>query len=343
MKDAMTIGADIAKNTFFVVGLDVQGKRVLRKKLTRRKFLEFFANRPPCRVAMEACGGAHHWARRLQAMGHEVVLLPAQHVKAYARGQKNDYNDAEAIAEAALHGRIRPVAIKTLEEQDMQVVLRIRRRLDKDITALVNHLRGLLQEYGVVVPRGKRAFLRAVPELLEDAENGLTPLMREELAHGWQRLQAMEAEMTRIQARLDRMSRQHAVCRRLRQVPGLGPRTAPLLLAHLGDGSRFRRGREAAAALGVIPSQHSTGGKTTLGSITKAGDAYLRSRLVQGVRSVVQNVGDKTDPLSRWIRRLLARVGRHKTVIALVNKIVRIAWAMVRHGTDYDPRLAAAH
>jgi len=341
MNDAMTIGADIAKNTFFVVGLNAQGKRVLRKKLSRRKFLEFFANRPACRVAMEACGGAHHWGRRLEAMGHEVLLLPPQHVKAYARGQKNDYNDAEAIAEAALHGRIRPVRIKTLDEQDMQVLLRIRRRLDKDITALVNHLRGLLQEYGEVIPRGKGAFLRAVPELLEDAENGLTPRMREELAHGWQRLQGLEAEMARVQTELARMANEHELCRRLMELPGVAYRTAPLLLAHLGDGSRFRRGREAAAALGVVPSQHSTGGKTTLGAITKAGDPYLRSRLVQGVRSAVQNVGDKSDPLSRWIRRLLDRVGFHKTVVALVNKIVRIAWAMVRHGTEYDPKLAA--
>ena len=264
MRDAMTIGVDIAKNTFYLVGLNKQGKQVLRKKLTRNKFLTFFANLPACRVAMEACGGAHHWGRQLEAMGHEMLLLPAQHVKAYARGQKDDYNDAEAIAEAALHGRIHPVRIKTLDEQDMQVLVRIRRRLDKDITALVNHLRGLLQEYGEVIPRGKRAFLRAVPTRLEDAENGLTPRMREELSHGWRRLQGLEAEMARIEAELRRIVKAHEVCRRLLDLPGIAYRNAALLLNHLGDGSHFQRGREALRPWGACPDSTARAEKSPL-------------------------------------------------------------------------------
>lgn len=335
MSDLRTVGLDLAKNTFFAVALSGTGKRQWRKKLSRTQVLRTFAQQQMCRIAMEACAGAHYWARKLQELGHEVVLLPAHHVKGYLRGQKNDYNDAEAIAEACLHGRVRPVRPKTLEQQEMQSMHRMRKLLVAERTALVNHVRGLLAEYGVVIAQGRARFGREMPFVLEDAENDLTPRMRELLARQLDRYRALDEELSWYDQQIKEQVRQDEVCRQLMTVPAFGPVVSSVFRGWIGDGRQFRCGREASAALGIVPRQYSTGGKPTLLGITKKGDKELRSLVIHGARAVVKHAHKKDDPLSRWIQRLMQRRGTNKAVVALANKLVRIAWAIVTRGEVY--------
>lgn len=340
MRQLMTIGLDLAKNTFFMVALNSSGQRQWRKKLRRKQLLSHFAQHPPCRVAMEACAGAHYWARELRQLGHEVVLLPPQHVRAYLRGQKNDYNDAEAIAEACLQGRIRPVPPKTLEEQDRQSFHRIRRQLIIEQTRLINQARGLLSEYGVVLPPGREHFARAMTGVLEDAQNGLTARMRELMARGMARYRALREELAWYDRQLNQQVKEDEVCQRLMSIPGFGPVVSSVFRNWLGDGGQFRRGRDVSAALGIVPRQHSTGGKPLLLGITKKGDKMLRSLLIHGARSVVMHADKKTDALSRWIQRLVQRRGFNKAVVALANKQARIGWVVVTRGEVYQARPA---
>ncbi len=336
-----TVGIDLAKSVFFVVVLNAQGKPFQRKKLRRGQLLRFIAQLPAeAVIAMEACGGAHHWAREIRALGYEVQLLPAQHVKGYLRGQKNDYNDAGAIAEACYHGAIRPVPIKSIEQQDAQALQRIRRRLVEERTRLVNQMRGQLAEYGVVLPRGVSALRRRVPQLLEDGASPLSPPFRELLARQYRHLLMLEEELAWYTRQLTAQSRQDEVCQRLQALPAFGPLVSSAFKAWVGDGQQFRRGREASAALGIVPRQYSTGGKTVLLGITKRGDSYVRSLVIHGARAVVARAASKDDPLSRWINELVARRGHNKAVVALANKLVRIAWVIVARGECYRSRTA---
>jgi transposase len=334
MKDTI-VGLDLAKNVFHLATINQVGKLIKRKKLKRSQVREYFIQLEPCRIAMEACASAHYWAREFKGMGHEVELLPAQHVKAYSRGQKNDYNDALAIAESALHGTIRPVTIKCVEQQDDQALHRIRCQLVGDKTRLINQVRGLLAEYGIVLPQSEAAFRREIPVILGDAENGLTMNFRQLLNRQHQRFLSLVEEITWYQGQLNIQARTDDVCRRLTGIPGFGPVVSSGVKGWMGDGRQFNKGRDASAALGLVPRQHSTGGKERLSGITKRGDPYVRSLVIHGARTVVMRAKTKTDPLSVWINRLVATRGFNKAVVALANKLVRIAWVIIARNETY--------
>ena len=336
MNKLTTIGLDLAKNVFHVVGCDARGKAVEKKMLKRPKLLGYFANLPHCLVAMEACASAHHWARQLGALGHQVKLIPPQYVKPYVRGNKNDYNDALAIAEAATRAEMRFVAVKTAEQQDIQALHRLRERCLADRTALCNQLRGLLAEYGVILPKGVTSVRRRLPALLEDAENGLSDLFRRLVAQGYQQLQALDNQIDGYNREMAHQSQHNDACRRLQTIPGYGPIVAGVFHSVVGQGEAYRRGRDVSATVGLVPKQHSSGGKTVLLGISKRGDRYLRSLLVHGARSVVIQAAKKDDRLSRWINKIKAERGFNKAVVALANKMARIGWAVLVNKTEYQ-------
>lgn len=335
MSKTTTIGIDLAKTVFAVVALGPTGRELWRKTFRRHKLLPFLAKQDNAQVALEACGSAHYWARQLRTLGHEVALLPPQHVKGYLRGQKNDYNDARAIAEAQHHGAIRAVPIKSVEQQDDQALLGIRRGLSRDRTALANQIRGYLSEYGVVAPQGVASLRKALPVILDDRTNGLTERYRHLLRRQYERLLALDTELAWHDEQLETWAKQSEVCQRLVDVPGFGVVNACALKSWMGDGQQFGCGRDASAALGLVPRQYGTGGKVVLSRITKRGDSALRASLVHGARAVVSRSAGKTDRLSLWIERIKARRGFNKAVVALANKLVRIAWVIVARGERY--------
>lgn len=331
-----TIGLDLAKNVFHLVCFDNRFKEHSKRMLKRHQVLKYFANLPACSVAMEACSSANYWARELNKLGHDVKLIPAQHVKRFLPGNKNDYNDARAIAEASTRDSIRTVAVKTIEEQDIQALHRIRSQCKRDRTALVNSVRGLLSEYGITITKGIRSIRRAIPELLEDADNGLSDYFRELLARRYDQLIELDGHIEFYTHKLEQLARQDEACQRLQTIPGFGPIVSSAFLGVIGHGEQFSKGREAAASLGLVPRQHGTGGKTILLGISKRGDKYLRSLLVHGARSVVTYAIGKDDSLSRWINRIHERRGKNKAVVAMANKMARIGWAVLRHKTGYQ-------
>jgi transposase len=340
MKDTI-IGLDLAKNIFHLAIINQVGKPLRRKMLRRSQVSSFVAKLEPATIAMEACSSAHYWARSFRDMGHSVLLLPAQHVKAFLRGQKNDFNDAQAIAEAARFGSIRPVGIKTIEQQDQQAIHRIRRQLVSDKTRQINQIRGLLAEYGIVMPQGDATFRREIPRILEDANNGLTDFFRTMLNRLYRRFLSTVEELEWYQGQLKIQAKTDEVCIRLSEIPGFGPVTSTAFKAWIGDGKQFHRGRDASAAAGLVPRQYSTGGKQVLLGITKKGDPYLRSLMVHGARSLIRHATKKHDRLSLWINRLVEKRGHNKTVIAVANKLVRIAWVIVCKNERYTPVPAA--
>ncbi|MBN48077.1 MAG: IS110 family transposase [Spongiibacteraceae bacterium] len=335
-----TLAIDLAKNTFYLVGFDDDNRPSWRKKLSRQQLEIFVARQEPSLIAMEACASAHHWARRFRHYGHQVKLLPPQHVKAYLRGQKNDFNDAQAIGEASIHSATRSVAVKTVEQQDAQAFHRIRRQLMGEQTRIINQLRGLLGEYGIAIASGIHQASKAIPLILEDAENGLTPRLREMVYRQYQRYTALRAELVWYDQQLDFAAKVDPDIKRLQDVPGFGPINASVLCSWLGDGTQFSRARDASAALGVIPRQHTTGGRDRLFGITKRGDSYVRTLIVHGARAVVSRAKGKTDKLSLWINQLVERRGFNKAAIALANKMIRIAWVLVTRGERYKPALS---
>ena len=336
MNKITTIGLDLAKNVFHAVCCDNRGKVVRKKMLRRSQVLKYFVNLPGCLVGVEACASAHYWARELEALGHQVKLIPPQYVKAYVRGNKNDYNDALAIAEAVVRPEMRFVAVKTTDQQDLQALLRLRQGCLKERTALCNRIRGLLAEYGLILPKGVNVLRRHLPEFLEDGENGLNELFRRLLAAGYQQLQDLDKHVTSYTKELERQAQQHDECRRLQTIPGYGPIVASAFLSAIGSGEAYRRGRDVSASLGLVPRQHSSGGKDVLLGISKRGDRYLRSLLVHGARSVVIQAGKKDDRLSRWINKIRAKRGFNRAVVALANKMARIGWAILAHKTVYQ-------
>lgn len=331
------IGLDLAKNIFHFVVLNSSVNEVPRKKLRRSQVARYFANLAPMHIAMEACGSSHYWARLLQAQGHQVELLPPQHVKAYLRGQKNDYNDARAIAEACQHGQIRPVPIKTIMQQDEQMLHRIREQVVRDRTALANQLRGLLSERGFIIPIGIASVRRRVPEILSTESAELSVLGRRLLSRQYQRLLELDAEVQWYEQQLRVQVKQDDVCGRLAELPGFGPVVSSAFKSWIGQGTQFARGRDASAALGLVPRQHTTGGKPRLGRITKRGDKYLRSLVIHGARAVVQRSDGKDDALSQWINRIKRMRGVNKATVALGNKLCRMAWVLVVRAEHYKP------
>lgn len=340
MSELNIIGIDLAKTNFYLFSLSPEGKPAGRIKLSRDKLTGWIVTRPRMVVAMEACGASHHWAREIQKAGHNVVMLPAQHVKAYQRRQKNDYNDAQAIAEACWHGTIRPVPVKTLSQQDEQTFLKMRRLVSEERTQLINHIRGLMAEYGIVLRKGATGLRRKLPELLEDAENGLTPRMRELLQRQYQRLVALDDELIWYDNQQRRNATSDSVCQRLLSVPGFGPLVSLAVKSWMGDGEQFKRGRDASAALGLVPRQFSTGGRQVLQGITKCGNSYVRSMLIHGARSVLFRSAGKTDQLSLWVNQIREKRGFNRAVVALANKLIRIAWVIIARNEIYQTSVA---
>lgn len=335
MNKITTVGLDLAKNVFHVICVDGKGKEVRKKMLRRGQVLDYFANLPACLVGMEACAGAHDWARRLKELGHEVRLMPAQLVKPYVSGNKNDYNDARAIAEAVTRPKMRFVAVKTVEQQDKQALHRLRASRVAARTLQCNQIRGLLAEYGIVVPKSVAKLRKSIPEILEDAENPLTEIFRQLLHQAYQELLQLDGQVEFYTRLIEQQAREDEAERRLQTIPGFGPIVASVFHATVGDGKAYHRSRDVSAAMGLVPRQHSSGGKQVLLGISKRGDAYLRSLLVHGARSVVRQAPRKQDRLSRWVTRLIAERGVHKATVALANKMARIGWAVLRHQTVY--------
>jgi len=330
------VGLDLAKNVFQVHGVDRQERSVAKRKLSRGQVRVYFEKLSPCLIGMEACASAHYWAREFGRMGHRVKLIAPQFVKPYVKSQKNDANDAEAICEAVGRPNMRFVTVKTVAQQDIQAIHRIRSELIRQRTAKANQIRGLLAEYGIAVPIGIGALRRALPELQEDAENGLSGVFRRLLTGLREDLGNFDARVAALDQEIEIAARAEPMAERLQSIPGIGPIGATALVAAVGDARQFARGRDMAACLGLTPGQHSSGGKEQLLGISKRGDSYLRTLLIHGARAVLKTAGRKTDPRSCWVMNIAAR--RHKNVaaVALANKNARIAWALLTRGGGYD-------
>lgn len=329
------VGLDLAKQVIQLHAVDDHEQVVCRRALQREELLRFFPDRAPCLIGMEACAGAHHWARELTRLGHTVRLMAAHHVKPYVQGQKNDANDAAAICEAVGRPTMRFVPMKTVAQQDAQALHRIRSEQVACRTAKVNQIRGLLCEYGIVLAQGRATVRRALPRLLEDGENGLTGDFRELLQGLYDDLVALDERIHRLDTQVERHASQSEQAQRLRTIPGVGPLTASALSAAVGDAKHFKNGRQMAAWLGLTPRQRSSGGKTRLLGIHKRGDSYLRGLLVHGARSVQRLAMKKDDQRSRWLNALEARRHRNIAIVAQANKTARIAWAVMAREEVY--------
>jgi transposase len=338
MNRITTIGIDLAKNSFSVYGVNASGKPVVRRTLTRTGVIRFFANLPECLVGMEACASSEYWARTIESMGHTVRRIHPRYVKAYLLGAKNDVNDAAAICEAVQRPNMRFVPHKSPEQMDIQSIHRIRQGYVRSRTALVNQIRGLLGEYGIVMCQGVRVVRTQLPALIADESNGLSPIMRRNLSSLYESLCFLDSRILDQETLLKEVVRENAACKRLLQVPGIGFLTATILLSVAGVASNFKNGREFAAYLGLVPRQNSSGGKTKLLGISKRGDSYTRTLLVHGARAVLSSLITGRTPQARqsaWLAELIARRGTNRASVALANKTARIAWSMLAQGTEY--------
>lgn len=337
MQQVTLLGIDLAKRVFQVCGLDRRGEVMFNRNVSRARLEAFIQQYPEATVAMEACSGSNYWGRRFQTLGHRTLLIPPQHVKPFVKGNKNDRNDALAICEASQRPGIRFVAPRTLEQTEVLMAHRVRDRLVRGRTQLINQIRGLLNEFGVVLPQGRSRLHERLPAVLEDPDNELTADAREMVGELLQEFLGLEARIKTLDRRIRRQARQQPVAQRLLGVHGVGPMTSSAAWAVLGDGEAFRSGRHFAANLGLVPSQHSSGGRQKLGAITKRGNRYLRFLLIQGAHSVVTTAHrHPEDRLSRWALKVLARRGRQKAVVAVANKLARILWALVAHHRPYQ-------
>ena len=334
------LGIDIAKQVFHLVGMDAHGTIVVRKRLYRAQVLVFIAQLPPTCIGMEACGGARYWARRFREHGHEVKLMAPQFVAPYRKANKNDMRDAEAIAEALTRPTMRFVPVKSVAQQELQALHRVRERLMKARTALINETRGLLLEYGNVVPQGATTFRKHVLEKLATEDAKLTPHSLALFQQLLEELATLEARVATYDAQLAQVAQTHPVCQRLMTIPGLGELTATALVAAVSGATQFKNGRQFAAWLGLVPRQHSTGGKSRLLGMSKHGDSYLRKLLVHGARSCLRWVGRKRDRRSQWVQSLMERRGWNRAAVALANKNARVAWVLMCTEQVYETAVA---
>lgn len=331
------LGIDLAKNDFQLHGVDERGHAVLKKRLKREKLVSFIAQLPPCLIVMEACSGANYWGRQFIARGHEVKLISPQYVKPFVKTNKNDYNDVVGITEAASRPSMHFVALKSIEQQDIQALHRIRERFIANRTALANQLRGLLAEYGVIIAKGIGHLRKQLPLILEAAENELTVKGRALFADLYEELCHLDKKINQYDEKLAIIFKNNSVCQRLAEIEGLGVISTTALIAAVGNPDVFKNGRQMSAWLGLVPRQHSSGSKQLMLGISKRGDGYLRKLLVHGARSVVYRAQNKTDKRSVWINQLVQRRGKNKTCVAIANKNVRIIWAMLTKGIAYQP------
>jgi transposase len=314
--------------------------------LKRKEVAAFFANLPPCLIGMEACASAHHWARKLESFGHTVKLMAPQFVKPYVKTNKNDAADAEAICEAVNRPNMRFVPIKNAEQQAVLALHRARQGFVKARTAQANQIRGLLAEYGIVIPQGIGHIAQRLPQILEDGENDLPGAFRELLDRLGDHLQELDRQVGALEVQIQSCHRENEASKKLAQIPGIGPITASALVASIGDAKSFENGRQLAAWLGLVPRQHSSGGKQVLLGISKRGDTYLRTLLIHGARAVIRVAERKAGHADSWLARLMGRRNKNVAAVALANKNARTVWALLTHGRDYQadykPERAAA-
>lgn len=340
---ATTIGVDLAKQVFAIHGIDQHGKTVLRKTLRRAQMVEFFTRITPCTVAMEACGTAHYWARTLQHLGHTVRLIAPQFVKPYVQGNKHDAADAAAICEAASRPAMRFVAVKTAHSQAVLALHRVRDGFIKARTAQANQLRGLLAEFGLSIAQGLGKLIQEVKRVIADMDNSLPLLMRDLAQRLLSHLLEVDKQVQEIDLQVRQLCRQSEVCRRLEQVPGIGPLTASALEATIGDNiASFKNGRQLTAFLGLVPKQHSSGGKQRLQGISKRGDGYLRRLLVHGARAVLHHTMRRPEMADCWLQQLAVRRNMNIACVAQANKTARIVWALLIHGREFRTDLPPA-
>jgi transposase len=330
-----SIGIDLGKTTFHLVALGERNKLLVRKKFSRTQLLTHTAKIPSALIGIEACAGSHFLGRRLREQGHEVRLIPAQFVKPYRKSNKNDFKDAEAIAEAVTKQNMRFVQIKTQEQLDIQAMHRVRDRLVQRRTALINEIRGFLLDRGIIFAADPKHLRKNLPAVIEDAEQNLTPRLRWLLDRMRQEWKQVELDIEAMSDELERISEQNELCRRLLKIPGFGPLVSTATVAAIGNGAAFRRGRDFAAWVGIVPRQYSTGGKQKLLGISKRGNRYLRRMLIHGARAVLFRVKYDTGGFGEWFRRLAQRAPRNKVVVAIANKLARMAWAVLSSGKEY--------
>ena len=336
-----TVGIDLAKNVFQVHAVDERGTVVLRKQLRRDQMTTFFANVPPCVIGMEACGSAHHWARTLKCLGHDARLMSPQFVKPYVKSNKNDVADAEAICEAVARPNMRFVPVKSIEQQAVLSLHRVRQGFVKARTAQANQIRSLLGEFGLIMPAGISHIAKRVPRLLEDASNLLPGSLRQLIARLTEHLKDLDKLVGEFEAQITAWHRSSELSMRLEKIPGIGPLGASALVASIADANSFANGRQLSAWLGLVPRQHSSGGKPALLGISKRGDVYLRMLLVHGARSAILAAQRKAVNTNLWLAGLLGRRHPNVAAVALANKNVRTVWALLAHGREFRPDYAA--
>jgi transposase len=337
MSNVTLLAVDLAKNIFQLHGTNKAGKAILKKKISRAKLLEFVANLPLCNIHMEACGSSNYWGREFEKMGHKVKLINPKYVKPYVKRNKNDMNDAAGIAAAARDPDMRFSDIKTEAQQDMQSTHRIRSLLIPQRTALANQARGLLAEYGISIPKGIAHARKKLPEILGNNSSNLSGLMLYNLMYLYEEFQRLDKNIAAYDKKIAELFEENKVCKQLATIPGIGELGATILASMLGNGSGYKNGRHFAAFLGLVPKQHSSGGKERLLGISKGGDTYVRTLLIHGARSVLVWVDKKKDKQSVWLKNLKVRAGNNKTAVALANKIARTAWAVVHENSEYNP------
>ena len=334
------LGIDLAKQSFQLHGVDQNDQPVLKKKLSRKALVQFIAQLPICTIGIEACSGANHWIRVFESFGHTVKAMAPQFVKPYVKSNKNDAADAEAICEAVQRPNMRFVPAKSVQQQDLQSLHRIRSQAVARRTAQANQIRGLLTEYGVILPKGISHIRKSIPSILEDAENKLTVIFRALLSELYDEMVHLDKRIKALETQLEALCAQSKDCQRLMSIPGVGLLSATALVAAIGDINVFKSGRELAAWIGLVPKQHSTGGKPTLMGISKRGDTYLRTLLIHGGRTVVRVADRREDRRSQWITKLDARRGKNIAAVAVANKNARLAWALLTSQSFYEVKAA---
>jgi transposase len=349
MRDLTTIGIDIAKNYMQIHGADIKGKPVLKKRLSREKFLPFMANLPKCLIGMEACSGAHYWAQELVKLGFEVKLMSPRKVKKFVENNKNDAKDAEACAEAVVRANMTFVPIKTKTQMEIQTIHRVRSYYVRQKTGFTNMIRGFLLELGIAIPKGNAALIKRTRILLDVECDHLNEQTKQLLHSLYEDLKRLDEEVNRHTASLKQLAKEDVYCKRTSTLPGIGPITATAIIAKIGNGSEFKKGRDLSAYFGLVPKQHSSGEKQVLGRISKHGDRYIRQLLIHGGRSALKaalrknketGLFEKNDEHSQWIRKLNERAGMNKTSVAIANKNARIIVALLKNESSYQPKLA---
>jgi transposase len=337
-----SIGIDLGKTTFHLVALGIRAQVVVRKKFSRQQLLTYTANLPSCLMGMEAGVGSHFLGRALREQGHEVRLIPAQFVRPFVKSNKNDYGDAEAIAEAVERENMRFVPIKTEDQLDLQALHRVRERLVARRTSVINQIRAFLLERGISFRKGPASLRRQMPEILENADEKLTARMRRLLDFLWQEWKHLQLQIESLSEDLEKIASSDAACVRLQQIPGVGPLVSTAVVSAIGNGAAFHKGREFSAWLGLIPGQWSTGGKTKLLGISKRGNPYLRKMFIHGARAVVLRAKREGSYLGQWMKGLEGRAPRNVVIVATANRLARISWAVLSSGENYHPMPALA-